>query len=120
MSEYQWNNRLVIVIADDLQQSNYVDQLKEFQKEPAGLAERKLLVFYVRPKKYKKGIESDAKWQQSKKLYQQYKRADTPFEVILIGLDGGIKTRRTDLFKINDLFAVIDGMPMRRAEIRNK
>ena len=43
--------------------------------------------------------------------------ADTAFEVILIGLDGGEKLRQTKVLETDKLFAIIDGMPMRRSEI---
>ena len=41
------------------------------------------------------------------------------FEVILIGLDGGIKLRQDQTLLKQDLFRIIDAMPMRRNEIRN-
>lgn len=120
MSEYQWKNRLLIIITDDLQQSSYVDQLKELRKNPTGLAERELRVFWTTSNKFKTGIEVNSKWIKSRKLYDQYKKLDTSFEVILIGLDGGIKARKTDVLKIEDLYALIDSMPMRRSEIKNE
>ena len=41
------------------------------------------------------------------------------FEVVLIGLDGGIKLRQTKLVSLDKLFTLIDGMPMRRNELKN-
>jgi hypothetical protein len=42
------------------------------------------------------------------------------FSVTLIGKDGGEKLRRTKLLAPEELFAIIDAMPMRRAEIRDQ
>jgi hypothetical protein len=51
------------------------------------------------------------------------------FEIVLIGLDGGIKLRqdsspeKDNLFfadPLAELYALIDGMPMRRAEMRRQ
>lgn len=39
-------------------------------------------------------------------------------KIILIGLDGGIKAGY-DHFDLKEIFKEIDGMPMRRAELRN-
>ncbi|MBT8185067.1 MAG: DUF4174 domain-containing protein, partial [Eudoraea sp.] len=36
------------------------------------------------------------------------------------GLDGGIKYRKTALLTMEELFSIIDSMPMRRAEMRKK
>ena len=42
------------------------------------------------------------------------------FEVVLIGKDGGIKARTDDPNALEDLLALIDTMPMRRAEMQSK
>ena len=42
------------------------------------------------------------------------------FEVILIGLDGGIKLQRTKILTKEDLFKITDSMPMRRDELTRK
>lgn len=45
----------------------------------------------------------------------------SPGELFLIGLDGGIKARyELGNVKLSEVFADIDGMPMRRAELRQK
>jgi hypothetical protein len=43
-------------------------------------------------------------------------RRDAKFEMLLIGKDGGIKQRWTQAVPPEDIFALIDGMPMRQAE----
>lgn len=43
-------------------------------------------------------------------------RRDANFEMLLIGKDGGIKQRWTQAVPPEDIFALIDGMPMRQAE----
>lgn len=45
---------------------------------------------------------------------------NTPFSVTLIGLDGGIKLETTEILKRKELYRIIDSMPMRRSEIKNK
>ena len=42
------------------------------------------------------------------------------FSVTLIGKDGGEKLRRTTLLAPEELFAIVDAMPTRRAEIRDR
>ena len=84
------------------------------------MEERKLIVYQLTPEKYKTGMSENPDWQFSGELFKKYKSAKTNFEIILIGLDGGIKLRQQELLTTRDLFAIIDGMPMRRAEMRNK
>ncbi len=48
-------------------------------------------------------------------------RFDAPaFSVALIGKDGGEKLRRTAPLAPAELFAIVDAMPMRRAEMRER
>lgn len=42
------------------------------------------------------------------------------FEMVLIGKDGGVKARTNDLNALKDFLALIDTMPMRRAEMRSQ
>lgn len=42
------------------------------------------------------------------------------FSVVLIGKDGGEKLRRTAVVAPEELFALVDAMPMRRAEMRGR
>ncbi|OHX63799.1 hypothetical protein NH26_24710 [Flammeovirga pacifica] len=44
------------------------------------------------------------------------KRKD--FEVVLIGLDGGVKLRQSTILSKKALYDKIDSMPMRRAELQ--
>jgi hypothetical protein len=42
------------------------------------------------------------------------------FKVVLIGLDRTLKEERTDYFEPQELFSIIDGMPMIKAGLRRK
>jgi len=120
LSDHRWKNRLIVIVTENTDSQTYLAQMKEFEGNETGLNERKLLVFSATPLGYALGTKRYSKWQASNDLYKQFKRKDRAFEVILIGLDGSIKTRKTGLLKIEELLAIIDGMPMRRQEIKNK
>ena len=45
-------------------------------------------------------------------------KAQTAFEVLLVGKDGGVKLRRETAVAPSEITALIDTMPMRRAEMR--
>ena len=49
---------------------------------------------------------------------RSYERPD--FELVLIGKDGGVKARTRDPSALEDFLALIDTMPMRRAELRSR
>ena len=50
----------------------------------------------------------------------QSKKCNPEIDFNLIGKDGGVKRRWSDVVWIEDLFATIDAMPMRRYEMRQR
>jgi len=120
LSAHQWKNRLILLLLNDATSSELQAQLTEFRTQLAGMKERKLVVYQIQANQFQRGLNSDNEWIHSNKLYKKYKSDDTPFEVILIGLDGGIKLTQHELLTCQKLFAIIDGMPMRRRELRRK
>ena len=115
ISKHVWQHRLLVVLAKDTTQIDA--QIQTLKKDLPGLKERKLLVYSLTPTAYKKGIESNT-WIPSKRLYKASKETSKPFEVALIGLDGVVKLRQTEILSLEKLFTLIDGMPMRRSELR--
>jgi hypothetical protein len=53
-------------------------------------------------------------------LYRQYKVDSDQFTVILVGKDETEKHRVNRVLEIGELFAIIDAMPMRKAEMGKK
>jgi len=96
-------------------------QLDLLKEKEAALKERKLIIYQIKGDKYRVGVSSEEEW---RKIVHQdlhkIKQKDSRFEVILIGLDGGIKLRQNSIILEEDLFALIDGMPMRIRELKNK
>lgn len=81
-------------------------QWQVLQQDSAGLAERDLQIERVEP------VSS---------LYKTYAvSAGESFTIILVGKDGGEKYRSNKITTTTQLFALIDGMPMRQAEMRQK
>lgn len=120
LAAHHWQDRLLLIVADAADHPALRQQLAELQKEKEGLDERKLVIYQVLPGKYRVGLDDEGPWQISGKMYNRFQEAGASFSVLLIGLDGGTKLGRGALLSCEELFAVIDGMPMRRAEMRKK
>ncbi|MEL6558020.1 MAG: DUF4174 domain-containing protein, partial [Bacteroidota bacterium] len=96
LADFQWKNRLVIVFDDQQDNSLYQEQIAVFNADRAGLKERKLLLFQISGGKISDQFSnhySDELLMDIKNL----KKDKSPFEVLLIGLDGGVKLRSTSL-----------------------
>ena len=105
-----WENRLVLMLTNSKDNS-------EFRAQENDLEERKIVVYQVTPKKYATGISDSPDWNKGDNFYEKFKKSNTNFELILIGLDGGTKLRKKEFTPAEELFEKIDSMPMRRAEI---
>lgn len=116
---HEWKNRLVLILVDETDNENYENQLKELKSNPDGLKERKVVVYHITPEKFKVGL-SDGEWQKSETVYNRYKKTDSQPEILLLGLDGGVKLRANEFLSNQKLFDTIDAMPMRMQEMRRK
>ncbi len=96
LSAYKWENRLVVVQNSTLSDGPFLEQAKRLAPLDVSFEDRKL------------------------KLIDQRGVAHTNkgFQVLLIGLDGGVKARKENsFFSREELFVLIDSMPMRRYEL---
>jgi Domain of unknown function (DUF4174) len=53
-------------------------------------------------------------------LRKRYNVRQGVFAVLLVGKDGGVKLNHQNETRLEDIFALIDFMPMRREEMRQK
>jgi hypothetical protein len=120
IESHQWKNRVLLILANSADNQILTEQIEEFNKNRKGLTERKLIVFQIQKDGYLVGLEANTKFHKTSGLYESYIKDHSPYEIILIGLDGGIKLRQKELLSLDKLFAIIDGMPMRRAEMKEQ
>lgn len=120
LKKHQWKNRIIIVLNNSTKNENFKNQISELKSHEKGLKERKLLIYHIEPRRYRIGLNGSDNWVESEKLYQEFGHSDKAFKVILIGLDGGIKLEQNEFLSADKLFSIIDAMPMRKNEIRNK
>ncbi|MDZ7934160.1 MAG: DUF4174 domain-containing protein [Emticicia sp.] len=117
LSQHLWKNRVILILSED--NAAFQRQMLTFKANEKGMNERSLIVYHLKFDEFQQ-VMPKSEVRKSKNLFEKYKQANAPFEVILIGLDGGIKLRHRDFLSCEKLFATIDSMPMRSAEIRNR
>ena len=116
LNKHRWKDRVLLVISND--SIKQVQQINLLKKDLEGIKERKLFVYITTPFWMKKNM-MNSEWERNTCFYEKVKKMKGNFEVALIGLDGGVKLRQTEVLSLEKLFTVIDGMPMRRSEIKN-
>ncbi|GMN09226.1 DUF4174 domain-containing protein [Croceitalea sp. MTPC9] len=124
LEDYRWKNRILIIQTSNAADNQYKSQIEELVGLEQEFKERKLVIFKILEDKYtlknyleKKNTES---WQSITKQFKEYLEKHSKFQILLIGLDGGTKLRQKTVLKSSELFNIIDAMPMRSSEIRNK
>lgn len=117
LEPHRWQDRVILLFADTDQQKEFQEQWQELKLDTAGLQERDLIVYHVfRDKVRDEKLNID----RSIHLHKRYNLDNISFKFVLIGKDGGVKAEQRTPISRKELFALIDGMPMRRAEIRRK
>lgn len=119
LSVHEWRDRLLILVADDPDDATLNAQLRDVTRQRDGIVDRRLRVFR---------LFADSGWVDDRPLTREdvdRLRRDLRIvrgqrQLILIGLDGGIKRRAELSTDLTDVFAQIDGMPMRRQELRSR
>jgi hypothetical protein len=125
LKKHKWKNRILIVKSSDLKSKKYQEQLNEFKSSFQELIDRKIILYKITGDDFVlidyRSSESNNSGKISRKLNDKILNEKEDFEVILIGLDEGIKLQQTEILMKEDLFKIIDSMPMRKNEIiRNK
>lgn len=117
LEKHHWKDRLLLVFADRKTSEKLNSQIHLLSKDKTGLLERKLVIYQVVKNKFRTNLNTD--WILSTKSLKPYRKKSAGFEVILIGLDGGVKHRQTKILSLEKLLALIDGMPMRKRVLKN-
>jgi hypothetical protein len=113
LSDYNWKNRIVILSDNAADFKNAVKALKTISAFKKELNERDIILFLYRDGKlYDTDLNLTAM-----NTSNTIPKAFTGY--LLIGKDGGIKSKERYPIDPEQIFTLIDGMPMRRAEMKS-
>ena len=102
-----FSNREILLVAQSMDDPNLLIQKKILEADAEGLIDRDIIITLITP-------ESD------KKRYNKLMKNGKGFRFFLIGKDGGIKLSSEKPITLEQIFTLIDDMPMRRFEAKNK
>jgi hypothetical protein len=120
LKEYVWKNRLLLVFAPSEDDAQYRRLETELREHGDAVVERDLLVFHVFENGVNRLGHSPIDGQSAALLRDRFSVNPGQFLVVLIGKDGGEKLRRGGEVDITEIFSLIDSMPMRRREMRER
>jgi len=120
LSQFQWKNRLLLIFAPDENDSLFKKLQSEIIAQEAEVKDRDLIIFELfglGSSRMNRALLDQSKVDSIRRHFSVPQRS---FRVILIGKDGGIKLKRNDQIDLETIFELIDSMPMRKDEIRQK
>ena len=124
LEKHTWKNRILLVKTTDSASAIYQEQIKEFDNAADELNVRKFVLYKITGDNYEMIDFTNDELNDSGKIASKpigkSLNDKEDFEVLLIGLDGGIKLRQTEVLTKKALFNIVDAMPMRRNELNKK
>ncbi len=117
MRDFAWEKRVLLIIAPHERRTDYRQQVMHIEAVGAGLRERDMTVIeaFADGRVFIDGQALDTK---SASFYRRFGVDLDQFRAILVGKDGTVKLDRNDPVTSDDLFTLIDSMPMRRLEMQ--
>lgn len=109
LNALRWNKRALLLFAPSANNGQIIQQKQMLDSHSAGLEERDLKVF-----------EITGSSQADEQLRGRFHVKTDSFTVVLIGKDGSQKLKRSQPTNAEDIFKLIDSMPMRKEEMRQK
>jgi len=118
LNQYRWKNRLLLLFAPTRDHLWFDSLHGSLMAQKVDVADRDLVVFEV--------LESGLSTVDMEPLIpgtadmlrEKFGVAEGSFSVVLVGKDGGVKLDHQDQIRLEEIFALIDSMPMRQQEMR--
>ena len=120
LSQFRWKNRLLFLFAPNRSHPLFDVLQKSIATQQAEVADRDLVIFEILESGTSRLDTSDLGPQVAQSLRDKFDVSPGRFAVILVGKDGGTKLNRQEQTQLEDIFALIDAMPMRMEEMRQK
>ena len=120
LKSFEWKNRILVIGGDD---SKYQIQFDNLEVNKNEYIDRDMVVILINKDESKisydgfKGFKN-LDFDSTLSLKKRFNFED--FNLILIGKDGGVKYNTNEPVKINKIFEIIDKMPMRMQEIKER
>ncbi len=104
LEDYQWKNRLLVVMADTGNDPRYTEQLDLLKERADQLVERDVIVLQDTDPSAESRLRSTLR--------------PRGFAIVLVGKDGQIRLRKPFPWSVREIGRAIDKSPLRQQELR--
>lgn len=117
LGDYLWRSRPLLLFAPSASDPRLVDTLARIRSSRCEFTDRDMVVGVVVAEGDSSLDGQPVDADQSRRLAEQFAIDPDAFAAVLIGKDGGEKWRADDVPDVQQIYAVVDGMPMRSREV---
>lgn len=114
LKDFAWKNRVVLVFGGAANKT-LLQQIEILKRQKAKLDDRDMVVIRVSEGEAR-AVYGNAPVLEPAALRRDADIKTSGFQVVLVGMDGGIKLRSEKVVSDVEMFDLIDRMPMRRAK----
>jgi hypothetical protein len=118
LKNYVWRKRILLIFAPNAENELYKRQILATKTGIKDFQERDLIVISIFNQSGFDEKNQSIYIDKVAILRRRYKVLENEFRAILIGKDGGDKASNIQPFKNQQLFNMIDAMPMRQDEVK--
>ena len=115
-----WQNRLLLVFSLSTDTESYRHMEHQLDAASAELLDRDLRIVRLRPDAPVTVDGLVAAESAAIDIYRRFEVEPNGFAVVLIGKDGGVKMKTARVPELDEIFSLIDSMPMRQLEMQQK
>jgi hypothetical protein len=120
LDAYQWKHRLLLIFAPSASHPALRNLQRELREKEAGVLDRDLIVFTAEGDSALRAADRSFPAESVRALRARFGVPIEDYTVVLIGKDGGEKMRGRAEIELEQVFRVIDAMPMRRREMAER
>ncbi|NIS78966.1 MAG: DUF4174 domain-containing protein [Anaerolineales bacterium] len=119
LATYTWKNRLLLVFATG-EEETYQNFMEKLQGQEDQITDRDLIILSIFESGESRLGDSPIDQHSAASLRNRFSIQPGQFIVVLVGKDGGEKLRRNSEVELKEIFSLIDSMPMRQREMRER
>lgn len=118
--QFKWKKRLLLVFAPQSSDPLFAALQREISTRKNEVENRDLVIFEILELGASRMNGAELDPHTAAVLRKRFDVSPKAFALILVGKDSGIKLKRDDFNGLEEIFRLIDSMPMRQNEMRHK
>ena len=120
LTEYRWEKRPLLIFSPHHMDAKLQDMTSRIELSKCQLDDRDMVIGIFPATGNSRLNKRPVPPGQAAAIRHDYNIQSDTFSILLIGKDGYEKYRSEQVSDLNDIFSLIDGMPMRRQEMASK